>query len=353
MKKMLLISNMYPKSDLDFFGIFVKKFELGIKEEFFIKKVVLVGNTNTFFLKGIKYLIFYLKIFYNIFYNFDVVYVHFPTRSAVPILLNPFFYKRLIVLNYHGSDLNSLSKVNRFLNFILTPLIKRSSLIVVPSHVLRSTFLNKYNNINIFISASSGVPDNFYIKNIKNNYTLNISFIYLSSLLESKGILTLLDSIKKLINKGYKFRCSIYGEGPLLEYVKSFSKKYNTFVSYKGILENGMIPQIYSKHDFFIFPSKTESLGLVGLEALACGLPVIGSKIPAIESYLIDEYNGLLFDPFDSNDLTEKIEILLQNRMLLVSLKNNSSFSVLKFKNSHINYNLVKKLNETIRDFRG
>lgn len=348
-KKILLISNMYPKNEKDFFGIFVKKFELGMKIYFSVQKCVIYGNSNSLLVKVFNYLQLYFMVFYNIFFNFDVIYVHFPTRSAFPIILNPFFRKRLIILNYHGSDLNSTSKINMIFNYILKPLVNHSSLIITPSESLKSLFLRKYKKHNVFVSPSSGVPDDFYVPRVRNNFDGVISFIFLSSLLENKGIITLLTALELLISKGCRFHCSIYGDGPLLNFVKSFLIKKEKFISYNGILENNLIPEIYSEHDFFIFPSKNESLGLVGLEALACGLPVIGSKIPALESYLIDGFNGLFFSPSDPIDLADKILTLIQDKELLSHLKNNSSFSVLDYKHSNINLKLRNKIDETIR----
>lgn len=351
-KKVLLISNMYPKNDKDFFGIFVKKFESGISNNFLVKKCVIQGNSNSFFVKMIDYFIFYFRVFLNCFFIYDVIYVHFPTRSSIPILLNPFFRKRLIILNYHGSDLTSSSKVNKISNFILTPLVIRSSLIVVPSEFLKNLFLRKYTNQKVYVSPSSGVPDFFYEPKMRNDVRKAVSFVFLSSLLENKGVLTLLNSLEQLISKGYEFHCSIYGNGPLLEIVKSYAYKHNDFISYNGALENNLIPKIYAEHDFFVFPSKNESLGLVGLEALACGLPVIGSRIPAIQSYLIDGFNGLLFESSDANDLADKIFELIYKKELLSLLRINSRLSVQQYQNSYINLNLINKINETIGNCR-
>ena len=56
-----------------------------------------------------------------------------------------------------------------------------------------------------------------------------------------------------------------------------------------------------------MFPNKKESLGLVGIESLACGVPIIGSNIPGIQSYLVDNFNGLLFKSGNIEDLSKKL----------------------------------------------
>ena len=55
-----------------------------------------------------------------------------------------------------------------------------------------------------------------------------------------------------------------------------------------------------------------ESLGLVGLEAMASGVPVIASKLGGIQDYLTDNVNGLYFEAGNEKDLSRKIIALLQ-----------------------------------------
>lgn len=64
---------------------------------------------------------------------------------------------------------------------------------------------------------------------------------------------------------------------------------------------------VYQTFDFLIFPSESESLGLVGLEAMANGVPVIGSDISGILTYLRRNENGFIFIAKNQNDLFKKI----------------------------------------------
>ena len=68
-----------------------------------------------------------------------------------------------------------------------------------------------------------------------------------------------------------RYQKIVVGDGPLLE---EYKKKYRDvlFLGSKSTLELG---EIYRSVDAFVFPSKTDTLGLVNLEAMACGLPII------------------------------------------------------------------------------
>ncbi len=75
-----------------------------------------------------------------------------------------------------------------------------------------------------------------------------------------------------------------------------------------------------------------ESLGLVGLEAMACGTPVVASEIGGIKDFVIDEFNGFMFKPKDISDLEYKILLWLElpkdkkEKMRLNALKTASDF---------------------------
>jgi glycosyltransferase involved in cell wall biosynthesis len=69
--------------------------------------------------------------------------------------------------------------------------------------------------------------------------------------------------------------------------------------------ENAM--KLMSRCSLFILPSRTEAMGRVLLEAMACRKPVVASDVDGIPTYVMDGYNGLLFRSEDSNDLVEKM----------------------------------------------
>jgi len=75
--------------------------------------------------------------------------------------------------------------------------------------------------------------------------------------------------------------------------------------------------EYYAASDVFVFPTIYEPFGLVIVEAMASGLPVITSRVAGAADVIIDEVNGLLLrDPSDVNDLAAKIELLLSDAKL-------------------------------------
>ncbi len=76
------------------------------------------------------------------------------------------------------------------------------------------------------------------------------------------------------------------------------------------------IPQYMAASDVFVLPSISEGLPVVILEAMACGVPVIGTKIGGISDVVINEYNGLLVEPKDVQGLADAIIRVLSDENL-------------------------------------
>ena len=103
-------------------------------------------------------------------------------------------------------------------------------------------------------------------------------------------------------------RLIIVGDGPLLESLQKLAKEFE--ISDK-IVWTGRVDDVYRYYrqmDIFVLASKTEGFGLVLLEAMQCGIPVIGADNSAIPEVIGEA--GLLFNPGDSRDLANKLTAL-------------------------------------------
>ncbi len=83
-------------------------------------------------------------------------------------------------------------------------------------------------------------------------------------------------------------------------------------VIFTGVVPNEELPPYYTAADIFVLPSfPPESFGIVLIEAMACGLPVIAHNIPGVRSVVDDKGNGLLMQPGNKAALVKSIEYLL------------------------------------------
>ena len=309
--KILLISNMYPSSTDPSYGIFVRNFEVDmLKRGFLFRKAIIKGKGKNTFDKLKKYFRFLLDI-YMLVYKKDInlIYVHYISHSLLPLFpISPFLKKKLVI-NAHGSDLlpqKLLSKIILTINYYT---IKNSSMIVVPSEFFRNIIVDKYNHSNVIVSPSGGVdPSLFYLRKKKCFDSPTLVLGYVSRIDEGKGWDVFLNSLAILreVNPTLNIKAVMVGGGAQEFIVQDVIKNLGleSIVNYLGSKPQSELTEILNKIDLFVFPTMlTESLGLVGLESMACGTPVAGSRVGGLTSYIEDDVNGFLFDPGNAEQL--------------------------------------------------
>ena len=342
--KILLLTNMLPEKG-DYFGIFVKKNIKGLQKEFIVK-TIFVKNSKYKVLRLLYYFLFFIEVLYEKKQIFDLVYIHFPTRTAFPLL---FCFKSNIkvILNFHGSDLIFTSKFNYLIFKFQKRWFQKARLIIVPSSHYKTIASQYFSQEKLLISPSSGVPDNFF--NSKNKNPGKFKVTYISTVNEEKGAYDACKAIMEIAKKHQNIRLEIYGKLDSKNKLKLDQFTSAQYINYKGVTSQSNIINIMKESYCFLFPSKKESLGLVGIEALATGTPVIGSDIPAIETYLENGFNGLIFQAGNIESLIHKIEEIITNDALYKGLRENTEPSVIKFKESKVqeelNLALTKILN--------
>jgi glycosyltransferase involved in cell wall biosynthesis len=104
--------------------------------------------------------------------------------------------------------------------------------------------------------------------------------------------------------------------------------------------------KLYATADVFVFPTRlrTEGFGLVAAEAMACGTPVVASRVGAIPEVVRDGKTGLLFEPDDAGDLAEKLGALLDDPDLRAEFASNAPKHVRK----HFSWEEAAQLLEAI-----
>jgi glycosyltransferase involved in cell wall biosynthesis len=141
-------------------------------------------------------------------------------------------------------------------------------------------------------------------------------------LVERKGLKYLIRAMEQVIKAYPDARLLIGGDGPEKEHLMNESRRLNLekSVEFLGFISNEEIPKIYSSADIFVLPSivtqsgDTEGLGVVLLEAMASGVPVIGSEIGGITDIIEDGKTGLFVKAGDPDDLAKKILFILSNK---------------------------------------
>lgn len=147
------------------------------------------------------------------------------------------------------------------------------------------------------------------------------SLVGVGRLTWEKGFDILIEGVERLHLDGYNINCDIYGDGPLKE-------KLSTMISEKNLDDvvtlQGVDEEVRSKlpeYEALVLPSRTESFGLVILEAYDAGIPVVASDISGIRQIVEDEVTGLLFEPENHEMLANHV------RKFIVSPDINAEFA--------------------------
>jgi len=134
--------------------------------------------------------------------------------------------------------------------------------------------------------------------------------LFVGRLAREKSVERLADAIRALPHA----TLAIVGDGPLRAALeRRFAGTPTTFL---GLLQGEDLACAYAAADAFVFPSQSETLGLVMLEARAAGLPVIAADSPAARELVRDGVDGLIYDPGAPQELVQAIGRLLGDRRL-------------------------------------
>jgi len=124
------------------------------------------------------------------------------------------------------------------------------------------------------------------------------------------------DLIKAMTFLPAEVKLVIVGDGPLLQNLQltAYSLKLTDRVKFSGLVPPDKVPEYLAAADVFCRPSLSEGFGNAFIEAMAAGLPVVGTAVGGITDFLRDKETGLICVPSDPEDIARKIEILLKDR---------------------------------------
>jgi glycosyltransferase involved in cell wall biosynthesis len=238
-------------------------------------------------------------------------------------------YRRPFIITVRNTDLNLFWKFGYHLRRYALKILKAASSIVFisPSYKDRfeaiqfpknygSTLLKKC------VIVPSGIDD-FWFKHLAAEKALNAgemySFLYVGRFTKGKNLFKLIESIIRLNKKGVQCTLSLVGNDEGAERkLKDFGDKYD-FINFLGeISSKEELLKIYRSHNAFAMPSLHETLGLVYMEAISQGLPVLYSINEGIDG-LFDHSVGVAVNP-------HRIESIIDGLKQIISSEHSFQF---------------------------
>jgi len=276
-----------------------------------------------FFLLG--ELIGAIKILYA--HNIAAINAHWVLPQGFIALLAVCLTRRTVPLicTLHGGDIFALN--NLLAGALKRFVIHNCSAIVVVSRAIRDRVVA----LGAAPDKISVIPMGVDLRNIfipPSADRKSKSLLFVGRLVEKKGLSYLIDALPAVFEKHPDARLTIVGSGPEESAARERldQLQLTSHVHFTGAVHNAQLPSLYQAAALVIFPSivdaygDTEGFGLVMVEAMGCECAVIASDLPAIHDVVINNETGLLVQQKNAQQIAEKINFLLDNDSVRITL---------------------------------
>lgn len=177
--------------------------------------------------------------------------------------------------------------------------------------------------------------------------------LYVGAITPNKGIKYLIEAMPEIQKEVEGAKLRIVGEGKDREELEKRAKELNVKAEFAGKLKPEQVLEEYNKAKVLVMPSVwMEQFGMVGIEAMATGLPVVGSNIGGIPDWLIDRKTGYLVRSKDSRDIAEKTAKLLKDKNLWEEMSKNSENRAQRYNQEDFKADLENIYKEAINQSR-
>lgn len=298
------------------------------------------GSMNVFFMRGIKFnkypqytvaMFPFLSSIKMRELDIDIVHAHTPFSIGLAALTNARLNKLPLVSTFH-TMFNDNAVIEEYVssNGLMKDVIKKYSWsyakffynkcdkVITPSTTIEH-LLHK-NNINSTVVVENGIDLKMFNNKVKSDYIKNWItdgkdyklVLYVGRVSKEKRLDTMIKAARILKSKRIYF--AIVGVGPALEYYKHLANSYGLDkFKFLGFVPNAELPKYYNAADVFCMPSTFETQGIVAIEAMACGKPVVGADHLALKELIINGKNGEKFKPNNPKECAKKIEKVINN----------------------------------------
>jgi glycosyltransferase involved in cell wall biosynthesis len=280
-------------------------------------------------------------IFKPLKHDVNVVHVHVGSSpiELVAALIYARIKKKPLVATYHSDVIPFLhgfiykGSVHIY-NAVVKKVLSHANVIISPSkyYITASIFLKRYGNKIIVIPNGVNIKD-FDIPYSKKECREKLGLspdkniiLFLGVLHPIKGPDVLMKAMSQIISKVPNVELLVGGDGVMKRYLEALAGELGVshYAKFVGFVRNNIKPMYYKAVDIFCLPSLSESFSLVSLEAMACGTPVVASKVGGIPSIVKDGEDGLLVPPKSPGKLADAIIYLLENEDIRKKLGENA-----------------------------
>jgi glycosyltransferase involved in cell wall biosynthesis len=276
----------------------------------------------------------YLKIVLQtlkqlIFFKPDLVYIALTAKGkafykdAFIAILAKVFRKKIV---FHLHNRSMAERQDKWSDVALCKILFKNTEVILLSKYLYHE-IHKYVPEKFVHYCPNGIPELTNTIGAKKENSQEVQILFLSNLMQAKGVFVLLEACRILQRKQLPFHCSfIGGESDITS--KIFQNKVMELglsekVHYAGKKYGKEKELAFSSADIFAMPTLNETFGLVNIEAMQFSLPVVSTWEGGIPDVIVDGKTGFLVEKDNAQALSDKLETLIIDIKLRLKMGQN------------------------------
>ena len=263
---------------------------------------------------GVSYMLSTLVFLIRFRKEYDLIHCHHLQgfHSLIAVLMKGLLNKKVIIKVAGGGERGDIYAIKaRKLGWLYLRLLKRADRIIAVSREITSQLRENGFHPSIIQEIPNGVDTCQFTPGESPLPSSERLILYVGRLDPLKGLDDLIRAFRKVHERYPEARLVLVGEGEVESNLMHLARelKISDQVSFEGLQED--VKSYFGKSEIFAFPSLTEGLSNVLLEAMACGLPVVATRIGGNMELVEHGVNGILINPGDPEGLSEAIITLL------------------------------------------
>ena len=318
MKRVLVLSNMYPSTDHPTFGIFVKNQIELLKSAELDVEVLAINNPG----KGkmttlMKYMSWFFRSFFYMAKNrkkLSLTHAHYAFPTGFISLIGKKMFRLPYVVTVHGGDIDKMAAKSPVIAKLTKRILNEAASVIVVGEKLREDVIGRFAVPESRVEVMSmGVDTSIFKKMARGKAREELGLeedrkviLFVGNIIREKGLVELVEAFSML--KDTESEATLYLMGSqknsaFVEELKSIIQKIGVEdIDFKAPLGQVELARWMSAADVLALPSYHEGFGLVALEAMSAGTKVVGTDVGGL-SYLLNDQAGILVEPKDSQAL--------------------------------------------------
>jgi glycogen(starch) synthase len=277
--------------------------------------------------------------------SFDIIHIHDWLVAPAGISLK-YFLKKPLILTLHSLEIGRVGSISNPVSSVISSIewwsTYEAKKIITTTNFMKQEIINHFkvpeNKIEIIFN---GINVNGYnIQVDKNEIKRKLGIpehckivLFVGRITEQKGVKYLIEASPYVLKNNSNVRFVIVGDGWQINEIKQRINDLNLNWAIKltGYVDDFTLKQIIKSADVLVAPSIYEPFGLVALEGMANGIPVIVSNIGGFKEIVEHNVDGLHVNPFNVHEIASAILSVINNEEYAKYLVNNARNKVLKF----------------------